>query len=250
MLGDKKSEEYDAALVAQARLHLSNIVNGHMSELFFDAIEEIIKRKIYLGYRNLRGKNVKLSGIKDFFYNFHHGLGIKNIPEFLANCVKIDVDNKSRDGRVRRFITWLHKVDPDAFQFPDEYWELRRLHIAISIMKGSREKKQQYARMARIIYMNSPETLKYIGPTRKYKTIPKAYVDVLGIQVKKNLGPIKLYDCPTVREVEELARELYSRLDKYKVRVLIGKLIEVYRLNDAIEKHLSRDTSPDDDEEI
>lgn len=250
MAKDKNADDYDAVLVANARLHLSNVVNGQMSELFFETMEEIIKRKVYRGYRTIKGKEVKLSGIKDFFFNFHYGLGIRNLPDFLANCAKIDADNQSKDGRVRKFIDWLQKEDPDSFEFPDAYWELRRLNIAISKLNGSREKKCQYARMLRLLYVHAPESLRYIGPNRKYTTIPKAYVDVLKPDVQKVLTPLKLYQCPTVLQVEDLARDLYSRLDKYKVRILIGKLIEVYKLNHAIDKHIRRGTSPDDDQEI
>lgn len=247
---DKKSDTYEAMLVAQARLHLSSVMNGQMSELFFEAMAEIVQRKVHYGYRAINGKEVKLSGIKDFFYNFHHGLGIKNISEFLCNCVKLDVERKSKDGRVRRFIDWLQKEDAEAFEFPDEYWELRRLRIAINQMRGSKEKKYQYAAMLNRVYIDFPGELKYIGPNRKYKTIPSAYSDLIQVHKKKPLGSIKLYDCPTVLQVEELARELYDRLDKYKMRILIAKLIEVYKLNDAIEKHAKRGTSADDDEGI
>jgi hypothetical protein len=247
---DTRSEDYDAVLVANARLHLSNVVNGNMSELFFDAMGEIIQRKVYLGYKTINGKQAKLRGIKDFFYNFHYGLGIKNLPEFLANCARLDADGKSRDGKIRKFIQWLHEEDPDSFEFPDSYWEFRRLRIAISKMSGSLEKKYHYLNLLKLIYLNAPEELRYIGPTRKYSSIPKAYKDVIKPHLKKVLTPIKLFQYPTAAEVEELARELYSRLDKYKVRVLIARLIEIYKLNDAIEKHLERGTSADDDSEI
>ena len=247
---DKKSEDYDAMLVAQARLHLSNIVNGHMSEIFFETMSEIVQRNIHYGYRSINGKEIKLSGIKDFFYNFHYGLGIKNLADFLCNCAKIDIEKKSKDGRVRNFIDWLQKEDPEAFEFPDADWELRRLRIAINQMQGPKEKKYQYASMVKRIYSDFPDELKHIGPERKYKTIPSAYSSLIELYHRKSLGPIKLYDCPTVLQVEELARELYDRLDKYKARVLIAKLIEVYKLNDAIEKHIERDTPADDNKEI
>lgn len=250
MARDKKAEDYDAGLVARARLHLSSVVNGGMSELFFDAMEEIIERKTYLGYTAVNGKQVKLSGIKDFFYNFNHGLGIKNLADFLANCANLDADGKSKNGKVRRFINWLHEEDPDSFEFPDEYWELRRLRISISQMRGSKEKKYQYAAMLKMLYMHAPEQLKYIGINRKYNSIPKAYREIIQPDAPKVLTPIKLFRCPTVAQVEDLARELYRRIGKYKTRVLIARLIEIYKLNDAIEKHLDRGTSADDDAEI
>lgn len=247
---NKESENHDAMLVAQARLHLTNIMNGQMSDLFFEAMSEIVKRKVHYGYKAINGKQIRLSGIKDFFYNFHYGLGIKNLPEFLCNCAKLDAERKSKDGTVRRFIDWLQKEDSHAFEFPAAYWELRRLRIAIHQMRGSKEKKYQYASMVKRLYTDFPDELKFIGPNRKYKSIPAAYSSLIHTYRKKPLGSIKLFDHPTVLQVEQLARELYDRLDKYKVRILVAKLIEVYKLNDAIEKHLERGTSADDDQEI
>jgi hypothetical protein len=249
-LGNKKSENYDAMLVDQARLHLSTVINGYMSELFFETMDEIIKRRVYLGYRTARGKDVKLSGIKDFFYNFHYGLGIKNLPEFLSACAKIDSGGQSKGGEVRRFIDWLQKTDPKSFEFPDYYWELRRLRIAIAKMDVSKEKKNHYASMLRTICINEPESLIDIGYGRKYKSIPVAYDNIMQPEKRKILTPIKLFRCPTVAEVEELARQLYSRLDRYKTRVLIARLIEVYKLNDAIEKNAERHSETGDTEQV
>lgn len=250
MIANRKSEDYDALLVASARVHLANVINGNMSQLFFETMEEIIKRKVYLGYRTINGKQAKLSGIKDFFFNHHYGLGIKNVPEFLATCASLDANGKSKDGRIRKFIEWLHQEDPDSFEFPDEYWEFRRLKISISKMRGSLEKKYQYLTYLKMLYLNVPEQLRYIGPTRKYKSIPQAYKQALGPKLTKKFIPLRFPARPNDPEVEELARALYANLDKYKVRVLIAKLIEIYKLNDAIEKHLERGTSADDDEEI
>jgi hypothetical protein len=242
-----RSEEHDAVLVANARLHLSNVVNGNMSELFFEAMEEIIKRKVYLGYTTINGRQARLGGVKDFFYNFHYGLGIKNLPDFLATCARLDADGKSRDGQIRRFIQWLHEEDPDSFEFPDSYWEFRRLRIAISKMSGPTEKKYHYLNLLKLIYLNSPDELKYIGPNRKYNSLPKAYKEIIKPHVRKVLTPIKLFQYPTVSEIEKLARELYSRLDKYKTRILIARLIEVYKLNDAIESHPERSAAAGND---
>jgi hypothetical protein len=250
MLNDKNDEFYGARLVQSARLHLPNVINAQPSPLFFEAMCEIIERKVYRGYKTARGKDVKLSGIKDFMFNFHYGLGIRNLPDFLANCVEIDMKGTPKDRNVRRFIDWLKKEDPDSFEFPAAYWEFRRLQISVFQMRGSKDKKLMYASMLKIMYSTHPEILRLIGVNRKYRSIPEAYQKEGYAERPQKLTPIKLYRAPNIHEIEKLARNLNARLDKLKNRILIAKLIEIYKVNEAIEKHLARGTSPDDDEEI
>lgn len=250
MLKDRSDEFRGARLVASARLHLPNVMNRQPSPLFFEAMCEIVEKGVYKGYKNVEGKNVKLSGIKDFLHNFHHGLGIREMPEFLSNCVHIDLNRNPIDKNIRRFLDWLKLEDPESFQFPPHYWEFRRLQMSIFQMRGSREKKRNYFAMLKIIYNTHPEILKLIGVNRKYKNVPEAYRKEGYVNKPQRLTPLKLHAYPTYKEVEELARNLNARLDKLKNRVLIAKLIEIYRINEAIETHLRRGTSPDDDDEI
>ncbi len=250
MLKDRKDEFYDARLVASARLHLPSVMNRQSSPLFFEAMCEIVEKRIYRGYKSMYGKDVKLSGIKDFLHNFHYGLGIREMPEFISNCVHIDLNRTPIDKNIRRFLDWLKEEDPNSFQFPPHYWELRRLQMSIFQMRGSREKKRNYFAMLKIIYNTHPEILKLIGVNRKYKSVPEAYLKEGYVNRPQKLTPIKLYSHPSYREIEELARNLNARLDKLKNRVLIAKLIEIYKINEAIETHLRRGTSPDDDDEI
>lgn len=240
MLRDKTDEFYDARLVADARLHLTVVMSGQQCPAFFETMAQIVKRKIHYGYTTVRGKTVKLSGIKDFLHNFHYGLGIKSLPIFVGNCVQIEIEDRSKDKWARRFIDWLQKEDPEAFEFPPEYWEFRRVRLSIARMRAAPEKKKYYWIALRTIYINKPEVVRYIGVNRKYRSVMDAYYEEGFAEKKKVLSPIKLYRCPTYKQVEELARELYSRLDKLKVRVLIAKLIEVYQINEAVEKHLAR----------
>lgn len=250
MLNDKTDDFYGARLVASARLHLPNVINGQPSPLFFEAMCEIVERRVYRGYKTMRGKDVKLSGIKDFMFNFHYGLGIKDMPHFLSNCVHIDMNKTPKDKNLRRFIDWLKTEDPNSFQFPAHYWEFRRLQIATYQMRGSKDKKMLYLNMLRIMYNTHPEILRFIGVNRKYTSIPQAYQKEGYTERPQVLKPIKLYRNPNMYEIETLARNLNARLDKLKNRILIAKLIEIYKVNEAIEKHLARGTSPDDDSEI
>jgi hypothetical protein len=250
MLKEKEDIFYAARLVANARLHLPNVVSGQPSPLFFEAMCEIVERNIYKGYKTVRGKDVKFSGIKDFMYSFHYGLGIKNMPDFLSQCTEIDVNKKPKDPNLRRFLNWLREEDPRSFQFPPHYWELRRLQLSVYQMPGARDKKTLYANMLHTIYNTHPEILQYIGVNRKYTSIPKAYEAEGYTEKPKHLTPLKLYRNPNMHQIEELARDLNSRLDKLKNRILIAKLIEIYKINEAIEKHFARGASPDDETEI
>jgi hypothetical protein len=247
--GESHDEFYDARLVSNARLHLANVMNGQPSPLFFEAMVEIVKRKTYLGYLTIKGRQVKLSGIKDFMYNFHYGLGIRNMPEFISMCVELDV-GRTKDKNLRAFLDWLKLEDEKSFKFPDHYWEYRRLQIAVYQMRGGREKKWLYLNMMKIMYNTHPEILKYIGINRKYRSIPEAYEKEGYMEKPKTLTPIKLYRNPTHRDIEALARNLNARLDKLKNRTLIMKLIEIYRINEAIERYTARSAPPDNGDEL
>jgi hypothetical protein len=249
IFGEKHDEFYDVRLIQNARLHLSSVINEQPAPLFFEAMAEIIKRKVYNGYRIPNRKEVKLAGIKDFFHNFHYGLGIKDMAEFISACTEIDI-KKSKDKNLRFFLDWLQKEDPDSFEFPPHYWEYRRLMIATCKMRADRDKKSFYLNMLRIIYNNRPEVLKYIGYGRKYKSIPEAYEKEGYGERPTTLTPIKLYRHPTYRDIEALARDINSRLDKLKNRVLIAKLIEIYKINEAIEQHSQRNVPPEDEYEL
>jgi len=109
MLKDRSDEFYGARLVADARLHLGAIVNNESSEAFFVTMCKIIKNEFYLGYKTFTGKEIKLSGMKDFIFNSNYGLGIKRetMPTFLANCAKAAVKDKTQAQCAKRFVKWL-----------------------------------------------------------------------------------------------------------------------------------------------
>ena len=247
MLKDKNDEFYDARLVATAKLHLPAIMNRQKSPFFFEVMNEIVERKVYKGYKNVKGREIKLSGIKDFLFNIRHGLGIRNLPEFLGNCAHLELADKSKRKYARRFIDWLKNEDPKSFVFPPSYWEFRRLTIAISEMKGGEDRRMRYYDMLSIIHNTHPEILIHIGPGRKYQSIPEAYKKEGYIVEAKSVKTLRLSHAPTYKEVEALARELNSRLDKQKNRVLIAKLIEIYKINEAVENHVIIDPSEDED---
>lgn len=248
MLKDKGDEFYGARLVATARLHLPSVMGRQVSPFFFEVINEIVEKGVYRGYRNIKGKQVRLSGIKDFLHNFHYGLGIKDLAEFVSCCVYCELRDTSKQRHARRFIDWLKKEDPKSFQFPPHYWEYRRLLGSVARMKSFSDRRKRYCAMMKTIYDTHPEILANIGPGRKYQSIPEAY-EKEGYLVKpKSIGSIKLSSSPTYKEVEKLARELNSRLDKLKNRVLIAKLIEIYKINEAIEGHVVIHSSEGSDE--
>lgn len=249
IFGDKQDDFYDARLVQNARLHLPNVINGQSSPLFFEAMVEIVRRNVHKGYLTLKRRHIKLSGIKDFLHNYHYGLGIRDIAGFLSACVDIDVE-KNRDRNRRVFLDWLRQEDPDSFEFPLHYWEFRRLVIGISKMSTSKDKKFLYLSMLKIIYNTHPEILRFVGVGRKYRSIPEAYYKEGYMDRPKTLTPIKLYRHPTVKEIEELARNLNARLDKLKNRLLIAKLLDIYRINEAVEQYAKGASAWGDDSEL
>jgi hypothetical protein len=238
MLKEKDDDFYGARLVATARLHLASVMAKQKSPFFFEVMNEIVEKRVYRGYKNIKGREVKLSGIKDFFYSFHHGLGIRDLPEFLGCCAHLESRDTSKQKHARRFIDWLRKEDPQSFAFPAPYWEYRRLMTALNQMTGASDKKSRYYAMMKKMYDTHPEILQGIGPGRKYESIPQAYKKEGYIIEPQRIKSIRLSERPTYREVEKLARELNSRLDKLKNRVLIAKLIEIYKINEAIEHHV------------
>lgn len=248
MLKDKNDDFYGARLVATARLHLPSVMAKQKSPFFFEVMGEIIEKRIYRGYKSIKGKDVKLSGIKDFFFNYHYGLGIRDLPDFLGCCAHLESRDNSKQKHARRFIDWLKKEDPESFAFPAPYWEYRRLMTALNEMKWAPDKKNRYYGMMKKMYDTHPEILQDIGPGRKYESIPEAYKKEGYIIEPKRIKSIRLSQYPTYKEVEKLARELNSRLDKLKNRVLIAKLIEIYKINEALEHHVVINPSQDSDE--
>lgn len=231
MLGDIHDEFYKARLVADARLHLGMIMNGQYSEPFFIAMCKIMSHEAYKGYKTFAGKEVKLSGIKDFLYSTHHGLGLKpmTINTFLANCAKAAIHDKTQTQYSMKFIEWLKGQD-SIFKFPQELFELKRIRSELSL----KYKKGSKARVTRLnmlmqLYTQKPHLLQEVGHERKYEDIVKCCEEHDIYEVRQKLKPIKLYRNPTLEQVRELAALLSGRLDRLERRVLIASLIEIYK---------------------
>jgi hypothetical protein len=231
MLKDKSDEFYGARLVADARLHLGAIVNNESSEAFFVTMCKIIKNEFYLGYKTFTGKEIKLAGMKDFIFNSHYGLGVKRetMPTFLANCAKAATKDRTQAQCAARFVKWLGEQH-DKYDLPHEYLEFRRIDAYIN-GKYKRDKREKWRRIniLRRLYHQYPELLQEIGAERKYKDVTDCAQDLGFWEKKERLKPLALYKHPTILQVEDLAKALSKRLDRKKRRVLIAKLIEIYK---------------------
>jgi len=234
MLNDRTDEFYGARLVADARLHLGAIINGQYSEPFFVTMCKIMSNEVYLGYKTFGNKEVKLSGIKDFFFNSSYGLGVKrpDLNQFLANCTKAAVKDKSQSQYAFKFIKWLRDQD-DIFNFPAEYFEYKRLRLTIfkKYAKNRNERWKQF-HLAEGLYTHNPELLCQIGPGRKYKDVVEC-CDKEGIKESVKIIKLELYARPTVHQVHQIANRLHVRLDALHRKALIARLIELYRESEA-----------------
>lgn len=231
MLKDKSDPFYGARLVAAARLHLGAVINNDSSDEFFVTMCKIIRNEFYLGYKTFTGKDVKLAGMKDFIFNSHHGLGIKKatMATFLANCAKAAANDKTQSKCAKRFVKWLGDQH-DKFALPQVYFEYRRIDGYINIKYKNRN-KEKWRRIYLLdrLYAQYPEKLEEIGAGRKYKDVTDCCQDLGFWQKKERLKPLALYRYPTILQVEELAENLSKRLDRRKRRVLIAKMIEIYK---------------------
>lgn len=236
MLGDKTDTFYGARLVADARLHLSTIMNGQYSESFFVTMCKITSQQIHFGYVTFTGKEIKLKGIKDFMYSSLYGLGLKpsTINLFLANCAKVAVNDKTQTQYSIRFMRWLQRQD-DIFNFPQEIFEYKRLKLLIAV-KYKKRKSEMWLRLGMLtsLYNQMPHLLQHIGEDRKYSDIVQCCEEYQIAEASKKLKPIELYRNPTLEQVYKLAEKLDDRLlDKFKKRALIARLIELYKASDS-----------------
>lgn len=222
----KSDPHYAALLVEEARLHLGTVMAGQDSEPFFSAMLQIIEDKIYLGYTDLRNKEVKLKGIKDFLQSVYFGLGIKDMETFLCNVVKSSLKEKSRNKYAHTFIQWLKNQDP-AFEFPQSYFEYRRVLKMIYYTRNtSKQQKLLSYKTARFLYNITPEIIEHIGPGRRYKTVEACYYGEGHAEKKKALKTIKTYNTPTEYQLELVSDELFNRFGKFKSKQLASMLLE------------------------
>lgn len=212
----KADPYYGALLVEQARLHLGTVMEGQDSEPFFMAMLQIAEAGVYLGYRTLRDKEVKLKGIKDFLHSCYYGLGIKDLQAFTHSVIKSSLKEKSKNNYAHKFIEWLRSQD-SSFCFPEEYFEFRRVLKTIFYNKRiPKKRKILLYRFANYIYRMEPELLVQIGWNRKYKTIESCYYKEKFEEKREALKPIKTYQNPTQFQLDQLSASLLQRFGKAK----------------------------------
>ena len=221
---NKSDPHYGAMLIEQARLHLGTVMAGQDSEPFFMTMLQIAEAGVHLEYLTLKNKEVKLKGIKDFLQSVYYGLGIKDIEGFTANVIKSSLKERSRNKYAHQFIEWL-KTQDSEFQFPQEYFEYRRVTRMLYYDKRMPEKRKALSyRWARFIYNTEPSLLKEIGGDRKYKTVQACYYGEKFEEKQEILKPIRTYQNPTDFQISELADSLFQRLGKGKSRRLASEL--------------------------
>lgn len=217
---------YEAMLVEDARLHLATVMAGQDSEPFFMTMLKIIEADVHHGYTTMRGKEVKLKGIKDFVHSVYYGLGIKDLGEFIVAVTKSALKEKSKNRYAYKFVDWLRSED-HTFCFPESFFEYRRLirDIARNRRKKKFNKIIDY-RTAKFLYQMQPDLLVDIGPGRKYKNVQECYYALGYSEKKEALKPIKVFRNPTTLQVEEVGRLLFERFGPGKSRILALKLLE------------------------
>jgi len=222
---NKSDPHYGAMLIEQARLHLGTVMAGQDSEPFFMAMLQIAEAKVYLKYTTLKNKEIELKGIKDFLQSVYYGLGIKDLNGFTANVVKSSLKEKSKSKYAHQFIKWLREQDPE-FQFPQDYFEFRRIMYMIYYNKKLPKKTKILSyRWARFIYKTEPSLLNDIGWDRKYKTVQACYYGEGFEEKQAILKPIKTYQNPTDFQLDQLSDSLYARLGYGKAKLLALKLV-------------------------
>lgn len=217
---------YEAMLVEDARLHLATVMAGQDSEPFFMTMLKIIEADVHHGYTTMRGKEIKLKGIKDFVHSVYYGLGIKDLGEFIVAVTKSALKEKSKNRYAYKFVDWLRSED-HTFCFPESFFEYRRLirDIARNRRKKKFNKIIDY-RTAKFLYQMQPDLLVDIGPGRKYKNVQECYYALGYSEKKEALKPIKVFRNPTTLQVEEVGRLLFERFGPGKSRILALKLLE------------------------
>jgi len=217
---------YGALLVEDARLHLGTVMAGQDSEPFFMTMLKIAEARVYLGYTTIRGKEIKLKGIKDFIHSVYYGLGVKNLGEFIIAVTKSALKERSKNRYAYKFIDWLKEQD-DTFKFPEAFFEYRR--IVASIARNRRKRKFDKVidyRTAKYLYQMQPSVMAEVGPGRKYKDVQECYYAEGHGEKKQALKPIKVFRNPTNLQVEEVGRLLFERFGSAKSRILALNLLE------------------------
>ena len=192
----------------------------------------IVEAKVYLGYKTLNGKSAKLSGIKDFIYNSHYGLGVRDMQEFLCGVTEAAYKDDSRRKYGYQFIDWLREQDP-TFRFPEEFFEYRRLMAMVVKVKHKTPIRRFGWRVnvIKFLYREHPHLLSLINSDGKYKTIEECYFSEGIAEKMETIKPIKIYSNPTSPQLEKIAEVFYHKIGPAKTRLLAYKLIQECKKN-------------------
>lgn len=223
---NKSDPYYGALLVENARLHLGTVMAGQDSEPFFLTMLKIAESRVYLGYRNLRDKDVRLRGIKDFLYSVYYGLGIKDMNEFLINVTKSALNERSKNKYAYKFIDWL-KTQDELFEFPQEFFEFRRVVCEIHRDRKKHKIKKHFEyKTARFLYETVPHLMVNIGRGREYKSVSDCYYKLGYAEEKKSLSSVKIYQNPTKEQLAEAGSDIFEKLGPGRSRLLALELLE------------------------
>jgi hypothetical protein len=241
-----KDEFWPSRIVAETRVYLASIYDGEFSENFYSNMLLIAEYEVYKGYKTAHGKDIKLKGIKDFLYNLHYGLGIRNLQEFMLLISRLAVEDNSNMQYADRLLDWLRTQDP-VFNFSRETWEYRR--IVGALKKGKLGEKQPkkgigYKRKTgkdwkafcylKVLFHNHPGSLRDIGEGRKYRNVYEAALDH-GVILHRNDKPILKIKAPgTSAEFELTAQHICDKLGARKAKVLLREMVEYIKI---CEKH-------------
>ena len=242
-----KDEFWPSRVVAETRVYLASIYDGEFVENFYSNMLLIAEYNIYKGYKTARGKDIKLSGIKDFLYSLHYGLGIRDLQEFMLLVSRLAVEDESAQQYAQRFLNWLRTQDP-VFKFSNEVWEYRRIVGALKRGRlGEKKPKRGMGYRAKrvkdwkafcylkVLFHSHPESLRDIGTGRKYPNVYEAALDYGVILFRNNRTLLKIKAPGTAEEFELTAQCICNKLGTRKTKVLLRELVEYVKLKELEE---------------
>ena len=90
-------------------------------------------------------------------------------------------------------------------------------------------KKYEAYDLLKMLYFHHPNLLKDIGAGRKFKDVFECCDHYLLRNRSERLKPIKHLRFTSAEGCKKIAEKLYERFDRYYIRVIIARLIELYK---------------------
>lgn len=226
-----RDQFWAARLVESTRFHLAVIMQDEYSEEFYVNMCRIAKYKIYLGYKTLKGKDCQLTGIKDFLWSRHYGLGVSNMNEFMRMITKQSINDKTKEQFARHFLDWLCTQDR-TFNLPPEIFEYRRLLYWIrkkpdNDLFSKKRNPQEYVWL-KFIYHTHPDLLVDIGPGRKYKALRDVMV-AHGYTYDRQSKSVSIQKYPSQKEIKQTAKSIYGILGPQFSKKLVLEIIRYHK---------------------